>query len=70
MNNVLPLTSRYFTQAMQVYADVVPHPIFVIVTDDPPWARRNIHKSFKWSVTGKKKFLYPLIKHFVHIDKY
>ena len=36
-----------------MYADRLRHPIFVVVTDDPAWAREVIHPSFRpWYLTG------------------
>ena len=52
LNNADPLSVRYFTQAMQTFAEKLKHPIFVIVTDDPGWARQEIHKSFRAYYTG------------------
>jgi len=52
LNGATPLSKRYFTQAMQTYSDSVRHPVFVVVTDDPEWARDNIPASFRPQLTG------------------
>ena len=52
LNRARPLTKTYYTQAMQTYSDSLRHPVFVIVTDDPEWARVNIPASFRPQFTG------------------
>ena len=52
LNGASPLSKRYFTQAMQTYSDSLRHPVFVMVTDDPEWARTNIPASFRPQFTG------------------
>ena len=52
LNGADPLKPRYFVQAMESYSDKLQHTIFVIVTDDPEWARAEVHKSFKPYFTG------------------
>ena len=36
------LTSRYFIQAMDSYLENLPHPIFVVVSDDLRWCKQNL----------------------------
>ena len=52
LNGADHLKPRYFVQAMETFSDKLQHPIFVIVTDDPLWARKEVHKSFKPYFTG------------------
>ena len=53
INGVVPLTGRYFKQAMELYHDNLKHPIFVIVTDDPQWAETELNNFFKVHFTGE-----------------
>ena len=52
MNGVQHLKKQYFLQAMDLYKEKLKHPVFIIVTDDPDWAFRQIHQSFKPYFTG------------------
>ena len=52
VNGAQPLTARYFKQAMELYHEKLRHPIFVVVTDDPEWAEREIKRFFKIQFTG------------------
>ena len=53
LNGANHLKKQYFLQAMDVYKENLKHPVFIIVTDDPQWAKNQIHKSFKPYFTGK-----------------
>ena len=57
LNGAKHLKKQYFLQAMDVYQEELKHPVFVIVTDDPEWARKHIHKSFNPYFTGISMFL-------------
>ena len=37
-----PLTEKYFIQSMDRYRERLRQPVFLIVTDDPVWVRREI----------------------------
>jgi len=52
INGVRHLTKHYFTQAMDYFKETVPHALFVIVSDDPDWAKTQIHRDFKPYFTG------------------
>ena len=52
MNGVQHLKKQYFLQAMDLYKEKLKHPVFIVVTDDPDWAFRQIHQSFKPYFTG------------------
>ena len=53
LNGVPNLKKQYFLQAMDVYKETLQHPVFILVTDDPQWAFKQMHKSFKPYFTGK-----------------
>jgi len=52
MNKMPHLSRGYFIQAMDFLAEQLRHPIFVIVTDDPGWAKRQIPPGFRPFFTG------------------
>merc|ERR1712013_181117 len=54
LNGVQHLKKQYFLQAMDLYKEKLKHPVFIIVTDDPDWAFRQIHQSFQPYFTGFK----------------
>ena len=52
MNRVKHLSKNYFVQAMDLFAELLIHPVFVIVSDDTGWARSQIPKGFRPYFTG------------------
>ena len=52
MNRVKHLSKNYFVQAMDLFAELLIHPLFVIVSDDTGWARSQIPKGFRPYFTG------------------
>jgi hypothetical protein len=64
INGLAHLKKQYFLQAMDVYKENLRHPVFIIVTDDPQWAYKQIHKSFKPYFTGNMSYI---ILHYLHL---
>ena len=56
LNGVPNLKKQYFLQAMDVYKETLQHPVFILVTDDPQWAFKQMHKSFKPYFTGRREY--------------
>jgi len=52
MNKMPHLGRSYFIQAMDYFAEQLQRPVFVIVTDDPVWAKGQIPPGFRPVFTG------------------
>ena len=46
------LGRNYFLRAMEVFQQQLPHPVFVLVTDDTDWAAQQIPRGFRPYFTG------------------
>ena len=46
------LGRNYFLRAMEVFQQQLPHPVFVLVTDDTEWAAQQIPRGFRPYFTG------------------
>jgi len=52
INKMSHLSRGYFVRAMDYMAERLRRPVFVIVTDDPPWAKEQIPRGFRPVFTG------------------